>query len=647
MALLNKQQVETILKNAPKGVKPESVLDGLIGQGYELEGVDTVAAKLNIEKKKQQMVAPEPAKTPEEGVIKDNAGDFMQIGKDIASSSEKRAERINEIKTKYQSGQKGDIPAILEIAGQLAGAGADAIGNVFKGAVKMVLPPRAEQAVKDITTKFGSEVASIPEVQGMVEWYGQLPDDKKDALDAAGGAISLVSEFIGLGAAKKGATVAKEAIKEGADVAFDATKKVAKTAVDETSLFVKPATQKIANYFKGTDTTGLKEALDPETVGKRIASDAKFAETVKNAQKQGFKDADINFLSTVYETDKPIMKEMFDTAVKAQSNPRQVKRAADVLGENIVDQVRQVQTLNSKAGKAVDVAAKKLKGVAVDATPLKNSVISTLDEAGVTIKGNSLDFSGSVFKNTPALQKELQRVFQSIPDGSDAYQLHIFKKSIDELVNYGAAGEGLSGQISRIIKSFRASADEVLDTKFADYNTANTSFKQTKEFIDEAVSMVGKKVDLSTDEGAQAFGQAMRSAFSNSKSRSATLTFIENIQKVGKELKLVGSDKNVLDQAIFVTLLENTFGSEATTGLASEVAKGIKKAKTGINIIRNPVMGGLDAIADVAEKLQGISPEAKKKVLEEFIAGVKKTSKAKTSVKPKVKAPIIKKVNKK
>lgn len=634
---LTKSQVETILKNAPKNLQntqgTDAILSDLINKGYELEGVDTVAAKANIAQKQKQIVPAEPVEAPKESYIKDTAKDFSQIGKDIFNSSEKRAESIQAIKDKYNSGQKGDVTSILEIAGQLAGAGADAIGNVFKGVVKMALPPRAEQAVKDITQKFGAEVASIPEVQNMVEWYAQLPEDKKDALDAAGGAVSLASEFVGVGLFKKGTTIAKE----GMDLAVDTTKKAIKDTAEEASSFIKPATQKIANVFKGADDTGLKEALDPETVVKRIASDPKFAETVKNAQKQGFKEADINFLSTVDDTNKPIMKEMFDTAVKSQSNPRQVKRAADILGENVVDQVRQVQSLNSKAGKAVDVAAKSLKGVAVDATPLKNSVMSTLDEAGVVINGNSLDFSGSVFKNTPALQKELQRVFQSIPDGSDAYQLHIFKKSIDEIVNYGASGEGLSGQISRIVKSFRASADEILDAKFADYNAANTSFKQTKDFIDEAVGMVGKKVDLSTKEGAQAFGQAMRSAFSNSKSRATTLSFIENIQKIGKELKLAGSEKSILDQAIFVTILENTFGSEAATGLASEVAKGVKAAKTGVKILRNPIMGSMDAIADVADKLQGISPEAKKKVLEEFISGAKKINKKPTSPKVTIK----------
>ncbi len=38
---LTKQQVETILKNAPLGVDKKKVLDGLIMRGYELEGVDS------------------------------------------------------------------------------------------------------------------------------------------------------------------------------------------------------------------------------------------------------------------------------------------------------------------------------------------------------------------------------------------------------------------------------------------------------------------------------------------------------------------------------------------------------------------------------------------------------------------------------
>ena len=131
--------------------------------------------------------------------------------------------------------------------------------------------------------------------------------------------------------------------------------------------------------------------------------------------------------------------------------------------------------------------------------------------------------------------------------------------------------------------------------------------------------MVGKKVDLNSREGAQAFGQALRSAFSNNKSRGNTLKFIENTHLISKQLGLSGKEKNLLDQAIFVNMLEKTFGSEAATGLAGEIGKALSKAETAIAVVRNPITGGLGVIADVIEKSRNITPEAKKKILEAFI----------------------------
>lgn len=392
--------------------------------------------------------------------------------------------------------------------------------------------------------------------------------------------------------------------------------------VNETVNFVKNNTQKIVDKFKGGASAGddMKAVLDPE-IAARATADKSFGAVVKEAQKQGFSDSNINFLSTISEADKPVLKNMFDLTVKAQSNPRQITRAADVLGDSILKQVQQVQKLNSEAGKAVDTAAKSLKGLAVDTDGLRESIINTLKESGIGLDEASgkLDFNQSVFKNVPTVQKELEKAIKTVPDGSDAYQLHIFKKSLDEILNYGTAGEGLSGQASRMLKGLRSDVDKVLDANFEEYNTANNSYRQTKEFLDEAIGIAGKNVDLSTKEGAQAFGQSMRSAFSNNKSRGATLSFIENLQKISKELKLTNAEQDILDQAIFVTILEDTFGSQAATGLAGEVSKALSTAKTAINVVRDPIKGGLNAVADIIEKARGITPEAKRKLLETFL----------------------------
>lgn len=369
--------------------------------------------------------------------------------------------------------------------------------------------------------------------------------------------------------------------------------------------------------------TQVKDGMRPnlsQTVVEKSATNPAFKVMVKEAQKQGFNESDINFLATISKQDKPVMKKMFDLTVKAQSDPRQITRAGDILGENVTNQVKQVVALNKQAGKAVDVAAKALRGQEIDVSKLQQKVINELSDLdiGISARGK-LDFSQSVFKNTPAVQKEIQKVISSIPDGSDAYQMHIFKKSIDELVDFGTAGEGLKGRSANLLKGLRNSADDILDTTFDDYNAANTSFKQTRDYIDAAKELVGKKVDLSSREGSQAFGQALRSAFSNNKSRPNTLKFIEDTHLLSKQLGLSGKEKNLLDQALYVNMLEETFGSEAATGLAGEVSKAISKVQRGIDVVRNPVSGGLNVVADVIEKSRNITPEAKKKILRAFL----------------------------
>ena len=111
---------------------------------------------------------PAPTEKPQESLAQDTFSDFKQIGSDILKSSEKRAENIQGIRSKMEAGTKGAVPAILEGAGQLAGAGSDAIGAVVKGAFKMILPPRAEKAAKEVVQTLGADVIKQPKVQELI-----------------------------------------------------------------------------------------------------------------------------------------------------------------------------------------------------------------------------------------------------------------------------------------------------------------------------------------------------------------------------------------------------------------------------------------------------------------------------------------------
>lgn len=372
--------------------------------------------------------------------------------------------------------------------------------------------------------------------------------------------------------------------------------------------------------IKAQEDSGLRPTLN-QVVQEKSKVDPKFGELVKEAKKQGLNDSEINFLSTVEDPLKPTLREMYTVTTKAQSDPRQTVRAADILGKNATEIVKQVQTQNSTAGKAVDTTAKALRGKFVDASPVRDRTLGLLEDAGVTLNDNgSLNWKDSVFNKTPQLQKKLVSTLSDLPAGqTDAYKLHNFKKSIDEVVDYGVNGEGLKGKSANILKAIRNEADTILDSQFDDYNRANTEFKVTRDFIDSVKKVVGKDVDFATPQAEQAFGQSFRSAFSNNKSRPQTLKLIEDLQTIAKERGLKGAENSLLDQALYVNMLEDHFGSQAATGVASEVAKGVKKVKGLVGVLRNPITGTANLVADKIENMQNISPELKKQMLLTFI----------------------------
>lgn len=136
--------------------------------------------------------------------------DIKQLPKDFMSSSEKRAENIGEIQKSFQKSEVSPVRGTLQIAGQLAGAGADAIGNLFKTGIKAVLPQKAENKLKEVASNLGEEIAQRPEVQSAVNWYSNLSEAQQKDIDAVGGVVSLVSEFVGVGTVKRGASLTKE-----------------------------------------------------------------------------------------------------------------------------------------------------------------------------------------------------------------------------------------------------------------------------------------------------------------------------------------------------------------------------------------------------------------------------------------------------
>lgn len=236
MAIIPRQQVETILKNAPPGSNKQQILDGLINRGYELEGVDTNLAKADIARR-TAAIQPAPEKTFKDRVVefgKDAIGDFKQIGKETMATVQKSADIISNASDQITPPadntidlSKGMTPKkdrsvghLFQAVGALANAGADTIGAAFKGALKIVLPQEAEDKLKELAAKGINNAMQDPLISTVTEKakeiYANLSPEQQKNVDALGGIANLVTQFVGAGTAESGAkTVVNTARKFG------------------------------------------------------------------------------------------------------------------------------------------------------------------------------------------------------------------------------------------------------------------------------------------------------------------------------------------------------------------------------------------------------------------------------------------------
>lgn len=396
---------------------------------------------------------------------------------------------------------------------------------------------------------------------------------------------------------------------------------VARTASKLRDYFKKGATE-VAEEV--TTTPGLVTEVIDETVdapgGATTTEEVveQQARTVdptvaRTATRRGFSDADAQFMASMSDEDKAFARKAIELTETAQNDKRALygSRPIDIVGDNLVKKVQPIRTLNSQFGKNVDEAAKGLRGQTIDNSTLMNSLETVLDNQGITLKNGKWDFSNSVYKNTPTIQNELGKAFDSLMDlPNDAYQTHIFKKSIDELVNFGTQGEGLKGTSANILKELRREADQLLDANFEAYKLANDNYKTTRDLLEEIDGSIG--TDLTKEKAAA----ALRRIFSNAQSRGDIKNTIAKIDEVAKIYKVQTGD-NLLDQALFTEILEELYGTQAITSLRGEVEKAVGGIRTVVDALRDPIRGLGSAAGEIVERVSGQTENARKQFLKD------------------------------
>ncbi|MFA5990480.1 MAG: hypothetical protein WC803_12865 [Sphingomonas sp.] len=550
---------------------------------------------------------------PDTGEMK-MSGFFDTLGQEIPALAGKIADRVgNTFNVINEEAKQGQTPQLfgeagLDVAYGMAGAANDVFASLFKVSVSALPDGVRETASKTMQSILSTDAgkAGLFAMQQGGQMYEEFKKTNPEVARHIEGLTNIATAIpIGKGLSTVGSGIKNEAgiLKRNAGRVMESV-----------------TSGKADDVIKAQVEQGLRPDINIETLSKQAQASA------KEAMKQGFEERDVKFLVSMAPEDRAAAGRMINLADEVNTNARTLQRPIDIAGETLVNKLKLVTKEADDAGKAVGETAKGLRGQMVDATPIQERANGLLENLGITQTKKGLNFNKSVFKMTPQLQTVVKKFVQGIPKASDdAYNLHIFKKSIDELVNYGAQGEGLKGNAQSLLKSLRNATDEVLDTNFDAYNVANTRFKKAKEIVDASQDLFGKKNGLNSSVRG---GQVLRGAFSNNTSRSRVYDLAERLDNFEQEM--TGTVKNnALDQAMFAELLDKSglYKTQAITGLAGQVETAVKKAGAIVEGVSNPLKGVATLASSGIEKIRNINPEQKKQILKDLLGGVLKEKK--------------------
>jgi hypothetical protein len=296
----------------------------------------------------------------------------------------------------------------------------------------------------------------------------------------------------------------------------------------------------------------------------------------KQAMSLGASDKLVQTAKTLSAADKKKVSQMLDVIGRSEDELTYSKfnRPSDIVGDSLKDRIAYVKQVNRSAGNEIDAAAEKLKGQSVDVGEPVNNFISSLENMGITLKNNVPQFKGSDIEGFGADEKIIAQVIGRMREtkAPDAYDVHRLKRYIDRNVTYGKSSEGgVSPQTVSVLKELRANLDGMLDSKFADYNKANTRYSDTIRALDDIQTSAGK-IDLLGEGSERALGARARALLSNQQKRIDLENSIKSVDEVAK--KYNGKfDDDIMSQVAVVDELEKLFNVRSPTSLGGELNK--------------------------------------------------------------------------
>ena len=403
--------------------------------------------------------------------------------------------------------------------------------------------------------------------------------------------------------------------------------------------FIKPNIPKISKgeetaerITRGDENADLanQRIPDPEgfDFGRPVVRDSEAAEVIR----QGFEPKTLQMIKQASPADKKRMLDMINLRQKGLTNLRSEQQdgPAKVVGEEFQKGAVKIKTDLKKAGKEVNRASLNLKGKAIPGAVNvgENFRLSLKDILNVDFdpQTGARNYNNSTIQMTKGLQTVLDNIISKVsgwekkgdkivfnPDFKldDAFDLHILKRAISELVNYEKQKDGVTGATESVIKDLRRDIDTYLDNLDVEYDQANQRFSALKDANDSMMEVIGKKTNVESAYVSDRLANITRRLASRQINVDKLREAIDEMQSLG-----AFQDTDLLTIMLFAEKMDDALGqpSKMNSFLAST-----QRAIQGAATNQNATVAAMDIAKSGIDAVRGINEtsllESTKKLL--------------------------------
>jgi hypothetical protein len=379
---------------------------------------------------------------------------------------------------------------------------------------------------------------------------------------------------------------------------------------------------------------------DADLAGKRIPDSEGFdagRAVVRDSEavsviKQGFEPKTLQMIKQATPADKKRMLEMIRLRQEGLTNLRSEQQdgPAKVIGEEFKKGALKIKTDLQDAGKQVNRASLNLKGIPIPGAVNigENFKLSLKDVLNVDFdpQTGARNYNNSTIQMTKGLQTVLDNIIGKVSGWEkkgdkivfnpnfkldDAFDLHILKKAISELVSYEKQKDGVTGATESVVKDLRRNIDTYLDNLDLEYDQANQRFSALKNADDSLMDVIGKKADLGSEFVSDRLAKISRRLASGGINVDQLRQAIFEMQELG-----AFKDTDLLTIMLFAEKMDDALGqpSKMNSFLAST-----KRAMEGAATNQNATTAAMDLAKSGVDAMRGINEknllEATKRLL--------------------------------